>query len=417
MKKIILSLGLLGLLGCQSQPAKNPTAGSSSSTENSNQSLNLKSGAGKSPEAAGSGSWTVQMRSLDQQISELLPMAFDSQAFRDSKNEQSIKNSLQKLNETAKAIQHSPMQTLQDPSLNFISYDFHEQVKLVQESFIEGKKDFARYELIKTTNYCIECHTRTTTGPSFGSEKFQNQIQKLKPLDKAEYMTATRRFDQALELYMEYFKGPKPAGQPAFQAEKAALQALAISVRFQESPEKAMKLAKAVQGSVHAPYYLSLAAQNWDRDIQVWKKEISTNKKLSAANRDGNKPNLGIEKGWIEKSQLKRFEHGGLGGEVYALRAISNLNLLLPKIKKKEDRAEAFYLLGQAYLASVFSEHANVGEKYLESCIRSFPKTPWAKKCYQKLEEVTYASFTGSAGTFLPVEEEMKLQELFKMTE
>jgi hypothetical protein len=81
------------------------------------------------------------------------------------------------------------------------------------------------------------------------------------------------------------------------------------------------------------------------------------------------------------------LKKGPLGGEVLALRSIAALNAALPTLQGKEARAEAFYLLGQSYLSSVFSEHTNLGEKYLESCIRTFPKTPWSKKCYQKYEK------------------------------
>lgn len=353
------------------------------------------------------------MQVLSENLSQLLPLAFSPQEFNDKKNEAVIAEKLLSLEETAKSIKHSPMQTMTDPSLNFISYDFREQVRHVRESFSEGKKDYARYELIKTSNFCIECHTRTSSGPTFTDDNFNNRILKLNPLNRAEYFTATRNFDKALGIYLDYFKEPLSGKNTVLQTEKAALQALVITVRFQNSWKKSLQLAQAIQKSPHAPYYLKLSATSWQKDIEQWKKdEAAPSKKKSSKKLD-----LKKAKHWLEISQTRRFEQGALGGEVFALRTISRLNAELPTIKSPEARAETFYLLGQSYLASVYSEHTNVGEKYLESCIRSYPKTPWAKRCYQKYEEVIYSSYTGSAGTFLPLTEETKLHELFSLIE
>lgn len=119
-------------------------------------------------------------------LSALLPLAFNADAFRDPANEALIQKRLQSLDENAKAMQHSPIQTIVDPSVNFISYDFHDQVKRVRESFLEGRNS-ARYELISTSHFCIECHTRSASGPAFGAEKFTASLASLKPLDRAEY--------------------------------------------------------------------------------------------------------------------------------------------------------------------------------------------------------------------------------------
>ncbi len=426
---VTAAVGASPLIGCQSQPPLSTFDGSVNSVGSNNSDSNggsgtagesgtkaaatndAKSGAKSGTQSGPQGqSWNQQMRNLGTDLSDLLPVAFDAEAFRDKANEPMIREKLRALDENAKAIQHSPMQTIVDPSVNFLSYDFHDQVKRVRESFAEGKKDYARYELISTSHFCIECHTRNATGPAFGAEKFNSGLMKLNPLDRAEYFTATRHFDNALDIYLDFFKGGLPKGNTALQSEKAALQALVITVRYQGDAQKAAKLTDAVQKSAHTPYYLKLAASAWDADIQAWIKE-------NAAKKKGAKFDLKAPKSWIEKSQTRRFEKGALGGEVLALRSISSLNSALPTIQGKELRAEAFYLLGQSYLASVFSEHTNVGEKYLESCIRTFPKTPWAKKCYQKYEEVVYSNYTGSAGTFMPADEEIRLQDLYKLVE
>lgn len=413
---LLMTAAVVGLIACQSGlvgPSKGAPEGSSAANDNAQLSKKNSSTDPKNQ------SWAIQMQNLSSDLTDLLPLAFNADAFRDKANEVLIQEKLRSLDENAKAIQHSPMQTIVDPSVNFISYDFHDQVKRVRESFAEGKKDFARYELISTSHFCIECHTRSAAGPAFGTERFNEGMLKLNPLDRADYLTAIRHFDHALEIYLDYFKESASKKINALQSEKAALSALVITVRYQNDANKAARLADAVQKSPHTPYYLKLAAGAWAADIQDWIKEniaYNANNKKKAIGAAG-KFDLKAPKSWIEKSQTRRFEKGALGGEVLALRSIAALNAALPTLQGKEARAEAFYLLGQSYLSSVFSEHTNLGEKYLESCIRTFPKTPWSKKCYQKYEEVVYSNYTGSAGTFMPADEEIRLQELYKLVE
>jgi hypothetical protein len=165
------------------------------------------------------------------------------------------------------------MQTIVDPSVNLFLMIFMIRSNACRESFAEGKKDFARYELISTSHFCIECHTRSAAGPAFGTERFNEGMLKLNPLDRADYLTAIRHFDHALEIYLDYFKESASKKINALQSEKAPSAPLLLPFDIKMTPNKAARLADAVQKSPHTPYYLKLAAGAWAADIQDWIKE------------------------------------------------------------------------------------------------------------------------------------------------
>jgi hypothetical protein len=103
------------------------------------------------------------------------------------------------------------------------------------------------------------------------------------------------------------------------------------------------------------------------------------------------------------------------GGDIYYLRALSELHLLMTQQLPPQQIGETLYLTGVSYEAvkdlSIWTLHEN----YFESCIRTVPKTDWAKKCYKRLEESIYFGYTGSSGTNIPADVQMRLQSLQKL--
>lgn len=358
-----------------------------------------------SPEAVkpGGTTWKSQMKSLEASLNELYPLAFDAKKFNAPENEAKIEKNLTRLRDLAREVNHSPMTQMSDPSLQFISIDFKEQLDLTWASFVDKKKEFARFNVLHLSSYCIECHTRNSYGPSFGYEKLSSQLQSLSVLERAEYLTATRHFDEALKLYNEYFKESKNSYNDFFKAEKAAQEALAITVRFQKNKDNAEKFVKSIQSAQNLPLYLKRSLDLWLKDIESWKKEKKS--MLSP---------LAIRKR-LDQANVRRFEGGTLASEVLVLRSLSDLHDLLLKPLKPEELSEVLYLLGLAYSQTEGSLFLSLDEKYFETCIRRNPKSPWAKKCFEKLEENLVMDYSGSAGVFIPVEVKNRLEELRKL--
>jgi hypothetical protein len=51
---------------------------------------------------------------------------------------------------------------------------------------------------------------------------------------------------------------------------------------------------------------------------------------------------------------------------------------------------------------------------YLEQCISEFPGTPDAKNAFRVMKESITEEFTGSAGTSMPAEVRLRIEELRK---
>lgn len=54
----------------------------------------------------------------------------------------------------------------------------------------------------------------------------------------------------------------------------------------------------------------------------------------------------------------------------------------------------------------------SLGDLYLKDCIRKYPASPYAKKCYQEYADSIEAGYSGSSGTDIPIEEKRELLKL-----
>jgi hypothetical protein len=54
----------------------------------------------------------------------------------------------------------------------------------------------------------------------------------------------------------------------------------------------------------------------------------------------------------------------------------------------------------------------SLSDLYLKDCITLYPKSPYAKKCYQEYEDNITFGFSGSKGTDIPIEEKQELDRL-----
>lgn len=81
----------------------------------------------------------------------------------------------------------------------------------------------------------------------------------------------------------------------------------------------------------------------------------------------------------------------------------------------KNQLGRALFLTGQGYEMvrdlAIWSLHEN----YFETCIRRVPHSSWSMSCYKALEESLVIGFTGSSGTKIPYDVQVRLTELGKL--
>jgi hypothetical protein len=382
---IFLLLNLLAIIGCQATKAKESQKQDSPPTLNSS------------------------MQDLKNTISILLPYAVDPQQFNSEKNSTEIEKQIKHINELSKVVVHNPAIQKQDPSLRFISSAFRQDVERIEESYRLGQKEYARYSIMNLTSYCIECHTRTSSGPSFNSDKLNNSLSSLNPIQKIEFLVASRQFDLALSSLESHIKNRLAGSETGFNdLEKSVRYALAVTIKFQDSPSKAEHFINLIEQTKNTPFYLQQSAKSWKLAIKSWKSE----KKSKFKN-----PSDYLKKARELMNRARQTQTGSIdrSGDIYYLRALSILHKVLMLNLSKDQLGESLLLTGTAYEAVRDLEVWSLHDNYFESCIRQVPHTSWSQSCYKKLEESYYFGFSGSSGLRIPIDIQMKLDQLKKL--
>lgn len=342
-----------------------------------------------SPQAT-PANWNQSMVQLRESLAGIEPYLVDEAKFAAPANQEFLQKEIKNLSVLSKNVTHNPTILSKDPTVRFVASQFSQDIQRSAESFEMGRKEFSRYQLMKVTGYCIECHTRTQQGPQFEGPQQNKNLQGLSRFQRAEYLIAIRYFDDALKLLEEELADPTSVG--FVRMEKAAKHGLAITVQYQQNSQKALDFLQILEKSKSAPFALKEKAKVWRKSLVAWKSEKSKNQGIAL----------------YRKLALKK------DSEVDLMRALAGLLPYLSKDLKTEELGEGLYLVGLCYEGlgdlSLFSLHEN----FYESCIRSAPHTAWARKCHAKLEDSIRFGYSGSGGTHIPVEVQIYLDELKK---
>lgn len=347
------------------------------------------------------------MQGLKEGLTRLLPLVVDVRQYNNPDNQPQIDQLVSELYVTSKQVVHNPAVTNMDPSLRFISTAFTDDLKRADESLKLGKREYARYTMLNMTAYCIECHTRTSSGPSFDSPQLEKTLTALKPLERAEYLLAVRQYDPAFKEFESVIKEGLNDGAHFFELEKAVRYALSIAVKFKQDPKKAQELVSLIEKSSKVPYYLKQNARSWSDAIKAWSKEKPKAKRTV-------QEQLRSAQNLVKKGNEARVGRSDRAGDIYFLRALSELHLVLAQQLGREQLGEALYLTGFSYESVHDLSASSLHENYYENCVRRVPHSAWSERCYKKLEESIYFGYTGSSGLRVPLDVQTQLQELQK---
>lgn len=367
-----LSFVILGLGACRSTPE-----GSADSS------------------VAKESTWAGSMRSLRDSLGKIEPLLFDSKKFEDPKNQDTLAAEIKNLSNNSKSVTHNPTLVGRDPTVRFVASQFAQDLQRADESFALGKKSFARYQLMKVTSYCVECHTRMEQGPEFRLSKGEPFLKDLSAVDRAEYLIASRRFEEAFAGLMQSLK-KADAQTPPWQLDKMARLALMIAVQQELNLEKTKTVLKTLEGNSATPFFLKAKVVTWRRSVANWQKEPAVQ---------------------VDSLSQVRALTAAKTSEVDAMRSV---NLILKNLSRElslDELGESLYLAGQSYeLLNEISPMA-LHENYYESCIRRAAKTKWGKLCYNRLAESIQFGYSGSGGVHIPIEVQMELDKLKKELE
>ena len=351
--------------------------------------------------------FSSQMQTMAQEVHQLLPYLYDREAFQAPANRARVEASLDNFANASHQVEMKSGQAiLGDPLLveRTLSH-LRDDLNRARNSYHEGQFEFARAVAKSSLNNCFQCHSVTPPGHSASWDLDAVSGLKLAPLEKADLLVATRKYDRALAFIEELLKDPEFQVNHAFEFESLLRRYLALVIRVQVDPDRARRELDRVLEKAELPRYVSDQITAWRASLKTWSKEP---KRVVRSPRD---LFAQVAATFKRAAAAQHFEKDH-AGDVEYLRATAILHNNLKLLTQAADQARALYLLGRAYEVMDDLGAWNLHESYYEACLLKEPKGALAQTCYDRLEASLYMGFSGSAGTHLPTEERDRLTRL-----
>lgn len=360
--------------------------------------------------AAAEKSWPGKMQKLESALQELLIDLSSDQRFRAKENFQKIEEHAQTFASLAHAVKTSTGEAPDaDASIAILSDQFASASNQALRALKSGQREYARTLLRTMTGYCISCHTRNATGPSFQAASAAPLLKSLKDVERADYYAAIRQFDQALSEYERIASIPRKAESYSPEWERAVRSGLAIAIRVKKDPDRALRLVDRVLLSPTAPLYLKTQANQWKVNLSTWK--LTPPPKL-ASDEDRFKYAITL----LAAAKSQQAYPADRSADVLYLRASAIVHDLLSASPNGPYAADALFLAGISYEVLRDSTPWDIQDFYYLACIAKAPHTERARQCFTRYEQSVYFGYTGSGGIQLPSDTLKQLKELDRLS-
>lgn len=354
--------------------------------------------------------WAIKMRGLEQTLQDLLIDLSSDERFNAPKNFHRIEKNAEKFAKLAHELKLKDGSAPDsDPTLQIIAGQFSKEADEAYRTLKGGHRAYARDLLKSMTGYCMACHTRNSSGPSFEGMANSPAMASLNALEKADLFASTRQFDQALQEYEKLLSDPSTIDRRTFDWERAIRSSLAISVRVKKDPDRALGVIDRVLATPKAPFYLKEQAAQWKLSLNEWKKEGAVKAQTEQGYYAQAVKLLGDARS-MQKYPADR------SADILYLRASSAVHDLLSFAPNGEHATDALYIAGLCYEVlrdlNLWDQH----EFYYLACIIRSPHTEKAQQCFRQYEQSVYRGYTGTGGTQLPADVREKLKELGQLS-
>ncbi len=349
--------------------------------------------------------WREKMLELYKTLVEITTDTSSDQRFNAPENKSRIEKNTKKLADRAHDLSKKGLSPDADPTVKMISEQFQDETKRAYWALKSGNRSYARGILNHVSSYCIACHTRNNSGPSFSSLPLEPTAKNLYPIEQGRFYAATRQYDRALDLFQKIVDDTTAPIERPLEWEQAVRYGLAISVRVKKDPDQARALVERVVGSKKAPFFLKQDAVKWKDSIVKWKEELPR-RALTEEGLHAEAIQLVAQARELQKYPM---DHSA---DVLYLRATAVIHELLQKFPDGRYGQDALFMAGMSYDVLRPLSLEDIHEVYYEACIKKAPHTPTSEICYRRYEQSIYEGFTGSVGTFLPEDVKQKLQRL-----
>lgn len=354
------------------------------------------------------------MRELYITLAELLNDVSSDRRFNDPKNYGEIESKAKKLASLSHSLTEKKMIAPDaDPTLQMLSGLFSKEADRAYQELKRGHRPYARNLLQSISGYCIACHTRNPSGPSFRELPLEPNGEVTDRFERGTFYVASRQYDRAQEEFRKVIQDRKFASARPLAWERAVHHAMNIAVRIKQSPSQALEIVNSVIETKEAPFFLKQNATQWKNSIQEWQNEPAR----AAQTEEGlftEATRLASKAHDLQKYAMDR------SGDIYYLRASATVHDLLRLAPNGTRTPEALLLAGVSYEVLSPLRLDDLHEFYYGACVEKAPHTPVAELCYQRYQQSIFAGYTGSGGENIPAEVKnhlMKVEEMARPKE
>ncbi len=351
--------------------------------------------------AAGDGDTKLVMQQIFQNMRNLLPLSANQTRFSKPAHRELIRSSLDEIAASALTLERHARDQSDDAGTEFLAIGLKRAALDAQRSFDEGRLIQSRSMIWNTTRLCVACHTRLPSrlDPPVARDFLDDfELDELSLHERAQVLLATRQFDRSLDALKALLESDQ---QTAVTLIQPLTDYLIVSVRVKNDLRR--------PGPVLAQF--TKRRDVWaalKEDVNSW---IARLDELGGAELPA--PSLAAATQFIDnarQSSIIPFSRRPMVDYVIAS------SLLQRHLEENRPRAEAlartYYLLGLTELGIGQSYELNQGEYYLEAAIRAAPGTSISAHAFNTLEEQIVMGYSGSAGTQVPEDVQLELDQL-----
>lgn len=339
----------------------------------------------------------------------IIPYAYSTakfNGFKDKKDKEDLLKNLTDLSLFFKAAKHADFFQRPGfkPSLDAINEHLEETILSVESNNII----FAQKRLNVIGALCVTCHSQLPESVSKGA--FGENVVKEKrdrfdsDFSYANYLYLVRRFDES-KIYFG-----KVVEDALSSTNKNNAQEIVASLR------KIISIDTKIKFDYTKAYN---HIEKWKKDLRFSKNDVKIIKRWDITLRkwkDFNPAAIKSMQNFIEKnlSPLDMKKEIVFTGEEDITLLISSGVLFnyLVENPNSDLAPEILYWLSFAERRMAQSYFFSLSDLYLKDCIRKYPRSPYAKKCYQEYADSIEAGYTGSLGTDIPTAEKRELIKL-----
>jgi len=337
-------------------------------------------------------------------IMELQPYMTSEKSFATPKARKSIQSRLDQLEKLSHSLHQ--YDRLKTPNFHISALLLEEELQEAASSYRKSNFSYSRRMLNQSLYGCGSCHMQIT--PS-GNPQWKFEASKIKgsEFERAEFLFATRQYDQSLKLYNSivdnYDKKANDEGN--FELEKSIKRIIGIGIRIKRDPLTTSASVARVTKLQKAPGALKKDASLWSAQLTALQSMKKIDAKKSTADQLIN---------YVATKVQLEDERPTIGDDQMIL-ALYLSGLLYDYINSHPDtelKAGILYWLGVLDSRVDDSFQYDLSNLYLRECILRFPKDPVARSCYREVEEQTLLSYTGSSGINVPDDVRADLDQL-----